>query len=110
MARSTSSCRSIARLEVSAGEFVDQGSESPANARSLDAQRCGDFLGLGRKAEPVCQQCHDDTSHRGYDYAQPEDGRGNAFLESPYIAGKQCLACHGEIHGSNHGAGGAYFE
>ena len=58
----------------------------------------------------LCQQCHDDTSHRGYDYAQPVDGRGNPFLESSYIKGKQCLSCHGEIHGSNHASGGAYFE
>ena len=62
----------------------------------------------------LCQQCHDDSSHRGYDYARPSvpnrSGPDDPFNESGYIIGKQCLSCHGEIHGSNHAAGGAYFE
>ncbi len=62
----------------------------------------------------LCQQCHDDTSHRGYNYAQEEipnrRGPPSPIRESHYATGKSCLNCHGEIHGSNHVSGGGYFE
>ena len=56
----------------------------------------------------LCQQCHIDTSHRGYNYATDEVLPGGS--RSHYAQAKGCLNCHGEIHGTNHASGGGYFE
>jgi DmsE family decaheme c-type cytochrome len=53
----------------------------------------------------LCQQCHISTSHRGTNYIKGQNVLGNDF-----VYGKSCLNCHGEIHGTNHAQGGAYFE
>jgi DmsE family decaheme c-type cytochrome len=53
----------------------------------------------------LCQQCHVSTSHRGTNYVKGTFSSGNANFY-----GKACLNCHGEIHGTNHAQGGAYFE
>lgn len=56
--------------------------------------------------QPVlCQQCHQSTSHRGLNHL-----RDDRWKDLDYNYGKGCLNCHGEIHGSNHAAGGGYFE
>ncbi|WP_210394543.1 DmsE family decaheme c-type cytochrome [Motiliproteus sediminis] len=50
------------------------------------------IAGMLKARQPMlCQQCHEGTSHRGH---VPEvDGR--------YTAGRGCLNCHTNIHGSN---------
>ena len=52
---------------------------------------------LNSRAPQLCQQCHIDDGHAGRVVAQ---GGQNAFG-----AGKSCLNCHNQIHGSNHPAG-----
>lgn len=53
----------------------------------------------------LCQQCHVGTSHRGTNYIKQGFVSGD-----DHVYGKACLNCHGEIHGTNHAQGGAYFE
>jgi hypothetical protein len=53
----------------------------------------------------LCQQCHIGTSHRGTNYIKQGFVTGD-----DHVYGKACLNCHGEIHGTNHAQGGAYFE
>ena len=52
----------------------------------------------------LCQQCHIDSGHRGTNY-----GVSDVALDE-HAFSKGCLNCHGEIHGTNHVGGGAYFE
>lgn len=60
---------------------------------------------LALRQPVLCQQCHQSTSHRGLNHL-----RDDRWIDLDYNYGKGCLNCHGEIHGSNHAAGGGYFE
>lgn len=60
--------------------------------------------------QPVlCQQCHISSSHRGANHLRFNESE-NRIKDKDYNYGKGCVNCHGEIHGSNHAAGGGYFE
>lgn len=52
----------------------------------------------------LCQQCHESGSHRGavYSGANLPKGPGQTGTGSTStVVGKNCLECHGRIHGSN---------
>jgi DmsE family decaheme c-type cytochrome len=51
----------------------------------------------------LCQQCHVETRHPTRPYGK-ETSPGNLR----FIAGRQCVSCHVNIHGSNHPSGFAF--
>lgn len=55
---------------------------------------------LNKRVPQLCQECHADDGHGAR--VVPQDGMG------AFGAGKSCLNCHSQIHGSNH-PGGSLF-
>jgi DmsE family decaheme c-type cytochrome len=49
----------------------------------------------------LCQQCHIETRHPTSPY-----GRDQGSLK--FVAGRSCVSCHANIHGSNHPSGFAF--
>jgi len=48
----------------------------------------------------LCQQCHSQINHPSFAY----QGTGTTRI-SGFVAGKSCLNCHNQVHGSNHPSG-----
>ncbi|WP_167854826.1 DmsE family decaheme c-type cytochrome [Mangrovimicrobium sediminis] len=56
---------------------------------------------LVARGPALCQQCHSAAFHPSVPYGGESLG-GNS---GAYVVGKDCLNCHGQVHGSNHPSG-----
>lgn len=55
---------------------------------------------LMTRTPQLCQQCHSEAQHPSFGY----QGTGVA-RRSGFVAGKSCMNCHHQVHGSNHPSG-----
>ncbi len=57
---------------------------------------------LKTRSPQLCQQCHSQAGHPSVGYQGTGASMGNT---SGFVAGKSCLNCHNQVHGSNHPSG-----